>query len=186
MCDGYGTCDSDRITALVNQLSDYQFTLTSRSEVRPEQVVATVDHQRRQVNAVWGICPPWTNSLISVAEGEKVNITKTFAGAFESYRCLIPVDCWYQWAGELHDQKYRFQLGDGEPLLMAGVLFPSRKETAVVPLTVRANREVAEIHDRMPVFINAEQAHTWLTAPAKDASPLIGPLPDGGVRFDRC
>lgn len=189
MCDGYGTRDSNRITTLVRSLSDHDVTITSRLEVRPGEVVITLDQDRRRIDATWGICPPGSPgspSVVSVAKGEKVNIDKTFAGAFESYRCLIPIDCWYQWTGELRDQKYRFQIGDGEPLLMAGILFPSREETAVIALSTRANTQIDRVHERMPVFIGIEEAHIWLTGAAKDASPLIGPLSDVEVRFERC
>lgn len=96
--------------------------------MHPKEVSTTRNHDRRQIDAIWGIYPPWSESLISVAEGEKVNIAKRLPGSLESYRCLIPIDCWHQYAGKLQDHKYRFQASDGEPLLMAGDSFAGAKK----------------------------------------------------------
>ena len=54
----------------------------------------------------------------------------------------------------------------------------SELETALI-ITTPPNREISEIHTRMPLVIAPEDYETWLTGDVKDAVKLIRPAPDG-------
>ncbi len=180
MCGRYGALNSERITQFVRDLGVKGFSIDRNPDIRPSTQVPLIGPALDPVTATWGIQPAWAKRLLINAQGETVATKKTFSAAFHESRCLIPMDCWYEWRDEggPRKQKYRFALPDGEPMLMAGVLYPG-DDPAMVSLTIHPNAESAPIHNRMPVIIPADAWKTWLTGTPAAAVTLIDALPDG-------
>lgn len=179
MCGRYGALDSERITQFARNLGATDFVIEHNPDVRPTNRVPVITGGMQTQHVTWGIQPAWAKKILINAQGETVATKKTFAAAFRDHRCLIPLDCWYEWRDEggRRKQKYRFQLPDGGPMLMAGVWYPG-EQPAMVSLTTTPNAESAEIHDRMPAMIDPDRAHVWVDESAEVASQLIGPLSD--------
>ena len=110
-------------------------------------------------------------------------------------RCLIPTDGFYEWqagrAGGLKRPYFvRARRGPGveaQPLAFAGLYEtwtgPNGEEldTAAI-VTTAANRTLAAIHDRMPVFVPREAFDLWLDCDSVEpdvAAALIRPADDG-------
>ena len=117
----------DKISPIVSELFNTAFNVVSNDNFSPSQVAATIttaEHGYQQINANWGIQPNWSNRLLINAQSETVATKTTFKQAFQSLRCLVPCNGWYEWRNEDGKKvKYYFDHHDKEPLYMAGILF---------------------------------------------------------------
>ncbi|MBV1880398.1 MAG: SOS response-associated peptidase [Pseudomonadales bacterium] len=186
MCGRMNVSDDPAVQWLWS-LFNVSFDITSNPDLCPSQSVATMiweNNEIQQRNATWGIKPGWSKKLIINAQSETAHSKKTFQSAFESQRCLIPCNGWYEWReeGDARKQKYYFSHPDGIPFLMAGIRFVggstgdrTRENTAsqIVTLTTKPNKQCAEIHKRMPVLINPENVDSWFGSDVKDVRELL-------------
>lgn len=186
MCGRYGALDSERITQFARDLGAKGFEIQQNDDVRPTNKVPVIAAGMETLRVRWGIQPAWAKKILINAQGETVAEKRTFAAAFREHRCLIPLDCWYEWLDEggRRKQRYRFQLPDQAPLLMAGILYPG-DEPAMVSLTTQPNAESADIHDRMPAMIHPDHAFSWIDGTPAEALQLIGPMPDGATKVEK-
>jgi putative SOS response-associated peptidase YedK len=141
----------------------------------------------------WGLVPFWadgpdTGAKLINARAETVAERPAFRTAFESMRCLILADGFYEWRTGPTGAKEAFHItrGDGQPFAFAGLWSiwrpksdgPQLRSCAIV--TTRANDVVAPLHDRMPVILPRKAEQMWLdpAAPPPLLETLLAPLPD--------
>jgi putative SOS response-associated peptidase YedK len=131
----------------------------------------------------WGLKPEWaTNSKISPinARGETVAEKPMFRNAFKRRRVVVPADGWYEWKkgvqGKIPWYIYR---QDGGTTWMAGIHESNSDglETFSI-ITIPANRECSEVHQRMPAILNQDQINDWL-----NGAELIQEIPEGTFDF---
>ena len=166
-----------------------------RYNVAPTQPIPIVrlDNGKRAFALVrWGLIPAWVKdpkgfTLLINARGETVLDKPAFRNAMRRRRCLIPTDGFYEWptvanaggASGAPRQPYFVRRkpgadGTAPPLAFAGLYEtwtgPNGEEvdTAAI-VTTRANRLLAPIHDRMPVFVAPEAFELWLDCANVDA-----------------
>jgi putative SOS response-associated peptidase YedK len=163
---------------------------------QPIPVVRLVDGKRSFTLMRWGLLPAWvkepkTFPLLINARGESVLHKPAFRHAMRYRRCLIPTDGFYEWRPGTPKRPVfvrRKAGGNGAelPLAFAGLwetwTGPNGEEmdTAAI-VTTRANRALAAISDRMPVFVPPEAFDQWLDCARVDAAAaaaLIDPAPD--------
>jgi len=119
------------------------------------------------------------------ARAETLARRPAYRAAFESRRCVVPADGFYEWSGPKQArQPHWFHPPRGGLLLLAGLYetwraAPDHAEVTFTIITTTANAVVASIHDRMPVILNDEQADTWLYARSEPATlqRLLAPPP---------
>jgi putative SOS response-associated peptidase YedK len=110
-------------------------------------------------DALWGFARA-SGGLSINARSETAGRTALFRDAFREGRCLVPADGFLEWHREDRvNQPYLFRRADGRLFLMAGLWQDGR----YVVLTRDATRGVAEIHDRMPVLLDAPGGRRWLS-----------------------
>jgi putative SOS response-associated peptidase YedK len=160
---------------------------------QPIPIVRLVDGKRSFTLMRWGLLPSWvkdpkTFPLLINARGESVLDKPAFRNAVRRRRCLIPTDGFYEWQAGTPKRPYfvRAQRGpDGSapPLAFAGLwetwTGPNGEEidTAAI-ITTTANRTLAAIHERMPVFVPPQAFDLWLdcaNVEADVAAALIVP-----------
>lgn len=131
------------------------------------------------VPATWGYLAGG-KPLINV-RAEQVASGRGFRDAFQSRRCAVVTDGFYEWNAQR--EPTWFHRADGGLVLLAGLYH--RPEDGTPPrftvLTTRPNRAVAAVHNRMPVALDLTDAAAlddWLTAAATDATRLLGPARD--------
>ncbi len=170
---------------------------------QPIPVVRLAEGKRSFALTRWGLIPSWvkdpkTFPLLINARGESVLEKPAFRNAMRYRRCLIPTDGFYEWqAGEAAAPRKRPYFvrarrnaeGEAAPLAFAGLYEtwtgPNGEEldTAAI-ITTAANRTLARLHDRMPVFVAPEHFADWLdcsNVEAKDAAALIKPADDASL-----
>lgn len=164
-----------------------------RFNIAPTQTVLTlhrVGDERRLVPLRWGLVPAWSKgpdnrySMIN-ARAETVHSKPAFRGPFRHHRCLIPASGFYEWrTGERGKQPWYIHPTDGPLLLFAGLWDrwdgPDEHVDSCTILTTAANALMAQLHDRMPVILDAEGQIAWLDpdADSSDLRALLVPAPD--------
>ncbi|HZL79138.1 MAG TPA: SOS response-associated peptidase [Candidatus Limnocylindrales bacterium] len=116
------------------------------------------------------------------ARAETVSEKSSFRKPFQSQRCLIPADGFYEWQGTPNGkQPFRFTRKGGGFFCMAGLwrkwvrpyhegelglddTGPSISQTieTFAIITTTPNPMVAAVHNRMPVILSPEHYHWWL------------------------
>ncbi|MBV9955669.1 MAG: SOS response-associated peptidase [Pseudolabrys sp.] len=162
-----------------------------RYNIAPTQPIAIVRMKegRREFALVrWGLLPSWVKdpkdfALVINARGESVLDKPAFRAAMNRRRCLIPADGFYEWkAAGKGKQPHFIRRKDGAPFAFAGLwecwTGPNGEEleTAAI-VTTSANRDLAPIHERMPVVVPADAFALWLdpNVDEKTAASLIAP-----------
>ncbi|MEM7323076.1 MAG: SOS response-associated peptidase [Actinomycetota bacterium] len=164
--------------------------------------VRASDGNRMMAALRWGLVPFWAKDLkigsrMINARSETVADKPAFRKAFQSRRCLIPADGFYEWAkvaGQKAKQPYFIHRTDGEPIVFAGMWERWKPrledgktidedadviETCTI-LTCGPNETMATIHDRMPVLLPPAVWDDWLSGetPMDYISSLMKPAPD--------
>ena len=99
---------------------------------------------------------------------ETVTSKPAFREAFESRRCLIPADGFYEWLrAEKAKQPFHFGMADDSLFAFAGLWDRWRDPSGQVLescsiLTTSPNSLLANVHDRMPVILSPEHYDLWL------------------------
>src|SRR5437660_168225 len=98
-------------------------------------------------------------------------------------RCLIPADGFYEWKVEgSRKRPYLVRPKDGGAIAFAGLwetwMGPNGEEleTAAI-VTTTANRELASLHDRMPVVLPPAAFDLWLDCRKVDAFTATALIP---------
>ena len=116
----------------------------------------------------WGLIPVWAKdakiaySTIN-ARGDTVATKPAFRAAYKKRRCLIVADGYYEWLREGKDkQPFVYEVDGGEPFAMAGLWEwwggpegENKPVESCTIITTDANKLASEIHDRMPVILDA-------------------------------
>lgn len=102
-------------------------------------------------------------TLLINARSETVLEKAVFRDDFIKQRCLIPAVGFYEW----NEKKEQFRFTSGDELFYLGGFFHHQAEgfDEFLIMTKPPVELVAEVHNRMPVVIAADQAMDFLDAP---------------------
>ncbi len=176
-----------------------QVDIRQRFNVAPSDPVLAVTTSREGVPRGellrWGLVPFWADApdkgakMIN-ARAESVAERPAFRTAWQSMRCLILADGFYEWRPGPSGRKEAFHItrGDGGPFAFAGlwsIWHPkdddgSQDEVrSCTIVTTQANEAVEPLHDRMPVILPQEAEEMWLdrSTPSDRLQSLLVPLP---------
>ncbi|MGA4668590.1 SOS response-associated peptidase [Propionibacteriaceae bacterium Y1923] len=185
-----------------------------RWNIAPTDEVAVVlerakgEHVRRKlVGLRWGLVPSWAKDpggaarLIN-ARLETVAEKPSFRKAWQSRRCLVPADGYYEWyasptapKGTRKEPFYIHPTGSGAPAGQAGATTPLMVMAGLYEfwrdptkpkggpqawlsscciLTTNATDDLGMIHDRMPVQVLPEHWDAWLDPSLTDPDAVAG------------
>ena len=132
-------------------------------------VIRPLENKREMKLLQWGFIASWSQGgrLLINVQSENIGESPILEESFEKWRCLIPVDGFYEWrhqAKETHP--FYFQMKDKKPFALAGLWAPQKMEDKVVNvcaiLTTTPNDAVRVVHDRMPVILDPKHYDLWL------------------------
>lgn len=111
----------------------------------------------------WGYESARKNTLIFNARSETVKEKPMFCYDYETHRCVIPADKFYEWKdiGGKKKEKYEF-FAQGEILYLAGIYHKEPGGDRFTILTREAEGCMAGIHSRMPLILRREEMEEWL------------------------
>lgn len=126
--------------------------------------------------ARWGLLPQWkkddSGPPLFNARAETVAEKPSFRDAFTRQRCIIPMDGYYEW----HDKKPYFVSLGGELMWAAGLWATGAQRLSATMLTTAGADPIAWLHDRMPRFLEREEAELWLRGGVEEARELLHPV----------
>lgn len=120
----------------------------------------------------WGLIPNWAgdDSLragIINARIETLAEKAAFKNLIGKNQCIVPVDGYYEWQKK-GDTKipYYFQSTNDSMLLLAGLWDQwidksGETVTSFTVITREAAESISEVHHRMPVILDLQNAHKW-------------------------
>lgn len=139
---------------------------------------------------LWGLVPPWQQRekggrpLVNL---RSETVAKTARSLLERRRCAIPADGFYEWLRR-DGKRVPFHLHrpDDGLITMAGVWNRTKGDDGedvhtVAILTADALGSAADVHDRMPVILDAGARARWLDpgTSAEEAQSLLKPRDPG-------
>lgn len=154
--------------------------------IAPSQPILTVIHdgkQRRMGHLRWGLVPHWAKDekigyKLMNARSESLAEKPSFKKPFQTQRCLIIADGFYEWKKEgSQKQPYRMTIKDEKLFAFAGLwekwVSPSGEPVfSCTIITTEANDLMQDIHHRMPVILKREDETIWLDPHQRDTSKL--------------
>jgi putative SOS response-associated peptidase YedK len=158
-----------------------------RYNIAPSQdllAVRQANGKRELVALRWGLIPSWAkDGKLAQFNGraDTVAVKPMFRSAFKKRRCLVLADGYYEW---LRDGRAKlphlYEVDGGKAFAFAGLWeWWSGPEGENAPvescaiLTTEANDLAAQVHDRMPVILDADDYNAWLRG---EQIPLV-PFP---------
>lgn len=200
MCGRYASTLPPEMMAELYKLLN-QLEMVPRYNIAPTQPIAAIweQHGRREAHfARWGLVPGWVKDprefpLLINARVETMAEKPAFRDALKHGRCIIPASGYYEWHTnpDKTKQPYYITLSNDQPMALAGLyaswMGPNGEEIdSVATITVPANPQLSQIHDRMPAILDARAIDDWLNVRdvrAAEAYQLALPLPDGALKF---
>jgi putative SOS response-associated peptidase YedK len=177
MCGRYSFFDTEALYERF-EVPKGKEKLNDRYNVAPgsEMPVITGGEERRIEVLRWGITPRWAKEkggrgLIN-ARAETVAEKPTFKKLFESSRCLVPANGWFEWMKVNGKQPYYFQLKDHDLFSFAGLC----DEDEYLILTTNALPALQKVHHRMPVVLERDEEQEWLNPDISEISQLRSSL----------
>jgi putative SOS response-associated peptidase YedK len=174
---------------------DIEYSLP-RYNVAPGQMLVAVinDGQKNRVGLLkWGFIPHFSKDeksgqMLINARAETVSEKPAYKDAFRKRRCLILADSYFEWQKKDNNKiPMRIMVKDSPIFTFAGLWSVFTREdgskigTCAI-ITTTASNEVAFIHDRMPVIIQAAKQNIWLGESDPQAlSQILLPFPEDGL-----
>jgi putative SOS response-associated peptidase YedK len=161
-----------------------------------EQPIVRESGGRRSITAMkWGFVPPWAKDTrvgykMINARAEGLFDKPTWRGPAQHQRCLVPASGFFEWRpGTTGHPKQPFFIHPTDQVQFAFAGLYSRwhrgepdELTTYSITTTQANRDMATIHDRMPVILHPDHWDIWLDPELTDRdvlTELLHPYEDG-------
>ena len=179
-------------------------TLPVDWNIKPTQDIYIIKNENIEI-ASWGLIAPWSKNLVEAlrsqsqainARSESVHEKPTFRNAFRNRRCLVPASGYYEWATELGQYKTKqlvFISRDDQRLLAFAGIFDrwispeGEIRDSVSIITRDAVNQLAQVHNRMPVFLPQERWQAWMDPDLTDVERVRSlmqiPEPDAHLKF---
>lgn len=129
------------------------------------------------IPAVFGLPGFHGSSLILNARSETAWEKPVFAESLRRRRIVLPASGFYEWGRDPEKTKYYFTREPGAALYLCGLYAQAEGVCRFVILTRAANESMAEIHDRMPVILGAEDVRAYLTDESAARALLLSQAP---------
>src|SRR6478735_2639469 len=145
---------------------------------------------RRLEVARWGLVPSWAKDVkigarAFNARAEELEDKPMFRNALAKRRAVVPASGYYEWK-QVGDQKIPHYIhpADESPMFFAGLYEwwkdaskpdddPARWVLSFTILTRDAIGRLGSIHDRMPLFVDADHADAWLDPTTENVGDVL-------------
>ena len=177
--------DADIVTEHPAPVS-YNIAPTTQIPVAIDTMADDGTRHRRLESAKWGLVPSWAkDETVAVrafnARSESAAAKPTFRDSVRKRRAAIPADGYYEWrtAADGSKQPHYIHPADGSLLLFAGLYawWQRPDNSWLLSATILTRQSpagpLAELHDRIPVFLNHDDLTQWLNPAHPGDSELV-------------
>jgi putative SOS response-associated peptidase YedK len=151
----------------------------ARYNIAPTDRVLVVGAERADL-VTWGIDGP--GGVLFNLRVETAVKRGSYRHLLTASRVVVPASHFYEWrrAGS-RKLPVAVLRRDGAPLSLAGLVARRDGVPAVTILTTTPNRDLAHLHDRMPVVLSDDGARAWARGHLtfEQVEALLAPCPDG-------
>ena len=168
MCGRFYVPEDDSVQMLraIFEELEHRNVKVKTGEVTPGCVAAVIASNRkleRQPFAMeWGYHLP-NGKLIFNTRSETAAEKPLFADGIRQRRCLIPAAHYFEWERTASGKtKYAIAPKEGEGFFLAGIYRMEAGKPVFSILTRSPSKDIAFIHDRMPVILPNEATNDWL------------------------
>jgi len=135
----------------------------------------------------WGF--PLQNKAVFNARTETVDKKPFFKDSFINRRCLAVANAFFEWKMEGKD-KIKYKIKKESKFILFGGIYNSFKVgesiiNAFTILTTSPNKEMKDLHDRMPLIIDERDIDAWLFGDLKEAYRIIDSNHNNKLFFER-
>jgi len=176
----------------------YNIAPTSRAAIVLDSMKTDLP-TRRLEPARWGLVPAWAKdpkigSRAFNARSEELEDKPMFRGALEKRRAVVPASGYYEWkTADGAKVPHYIHPSGGEPLFFAGLYEwwkdpskadddPDRWMLSFTILTRDSIGRLGSIHDRMPLFVDADHADAWLDPTTDNVRDVLDAAIDAAPR----
>jgi len=169
------------------------YNVTPGSEM-PVMVRGKQEHILEQM--IWGLIPVWSKSettglkLIN-ARKEGLFEKSMWKRLVKNHRCVVPARGFYEWK-KLDDgtkQPFYITPSKGTVFAFAGLWDDWKSPSGQIIrtytiITTAPNKEMSDVHNRMPAILTKEQSDIWLSPlelTQSQVDDILTPSPDGSV-----
>jgi putative SOS response-associated peptidase YedK len=140
---------------------------------------------------LWGLVPYWSKDPKKGvrpvnAKAETAHERPMFRKLICERRCLIPANCYYEWKEtKVGKWPYCIRKEDESPFFIGGMwdVWHAKEEHRLYTFTVLTtfpNEVSGQVHDRMPVIVQAKDHERWLDPENEDVADILATPPSGG------
>lgn len=170
--------DDERIEAIVKLMEQRYPGVLREGEIGPGDLAPALIARAGRIVPVparFGFPGFQGTRLLLNARSETAAQKPTFARSLRESRTVLPAAGFFEWDAQ---KRRHYCTVEGEaPLYLCGLYQLVEGEYRFVILTRCAGPEMAEIHDRMPVILDAGSVRPYLTDPAAAARLLAAAAP---------
>ena len=175
--------------------------MTPNYNAAPGQMMPVIiqdGNKNKQLLMKWGYIPHWAKDIkigyrLINSVSETCFDKPVWKNAIRHFRCLVPANGFYEWKNDVSGKKQPFYIYPKENHLFAfaGVWSTwhdaeNHEIQSFSIMTTRPNKEMAAIHNRMPVMLTRDEEKLWLDPnrdDRKDIENLLLPYQDNKLEI---
>ena len=174
MCGRFASYKNLNKLKNIFNITNSDFNITQSYNISPGQnvnIILSYKLENYLLESNWGYTFINSNAqnkqIVINSRIETINSKLLFKDSFLKRKCIIPANGYFEWSQKEGEKKpYLIKLGDGELIYFAGVWrkekYNDDKRRVFSIITKAANKKINEIHHRMPVVLNANNAQDYL------------------------
>ncbi len=176
--------DAASRSRLVQKFIDsYARPFITYGEVRPTDIVPVLapnpKGERCAYPMQWGFLSKDNKRTLFNARMETASVKPTFKDAWKSHRCIIPASHYYEWqhfknpdGKEKTGDKFAIQPAGLTVTWLCGLYRIEEGYPVFVVLTKDPTKELAKIHDRIPLILPTDKIDDWIS-PSSDPEEIV-------------
>ena len=193
MCGRFASYKNLNKLKNIFNITNSDFNITQSYNISPGQnvnIILSYKLENYLLESNWGYTFINRNTqnkqMVINSRIETINSKLLFKESFLKRKCIIPANGYFEWSQKEGEKKpYLIQLGDGELIYFAGVWrkekYNDDKRRVFSIITKPANKKINEIHHRMPLVLNANNAQDYLET--KDNNLIFDNFEDIDLNF---
>ena len=193
MCGRFASYKNLNKLKNIFNITNSDFNITQSYNISPGQnvnIILSYKLENYLLESNWGYTFINSNTqnkqMVINSRIETINSKLLFKDSFLKRKCIIPANGYFEWSQKEGEKKpYLITLGNGELIYFAGVWrkekYNDDKRRVFSIITKAANKKINEIHHRMPVVLNANNAQDYLET--KDNNLIFDNFEDVDLNF---